>query len=73
MCFVVRKTTSKLECAILTTLYLAGAKNTNKRSTIRLVKFGDENTKLFHAIAKKIQKKLYQSASVTRWISGRGS
>jgi hypothetical protein len=28
VCFVVRKTTSELECAILTTLYLAGAKNT---------------------------------------------
>jgi hypothetical protein len=30
MCFVVRKTTSELEHMILTTLYLAGAKNTNK-------------------------------------------
>jgi hypothetical protein len=29
MCFVVSKTTSELERAILTTLYLAGAKNTN--------------------------------------------
>jgi hypothetical protein len=28
MCFVVHKTTSELEHAILTTLYLAGAKNT---------------------------------------------
>jgi hypothetical protein len=27
VCFVVRKTTSKLEHAILTILYLAGAKN----------------------------------------------
>jgi hypothetical protein len=29
MCFVVRKTTSEQECAILTTLYLADAKNTD--------------------------------------------
>jgi hypothetical protein len=29
VCFVVRKTTSEQECAILTTLYLAGAKNIN--------------------------------------------
>jgi hypothetical protein len=29
MCFVVRKTTLELEHATLTTLYLAGAKNTN--------------------------------------------
>jgi hypothetical protein len=26
MCFVVHKTTSKLECVTMTTLYLAGAK-----------------------------------------------
>jgi hypothetical protein len=30
MCFVVCKTTSELECVILTTLYLPGAKNTNR-------------------------------------------
>jgi hypothetical protein len=29
MCFVVHKTTSELECTILTTLHLVGAKNTN--------------------------------------------
>jgi hypothetical protein len=29
VCFVVHKTTSELECAILTTIYLAGAKNTD--------------------------------------------
>jgi hypothetical protein len=29
MCFIVHKTTSKLERAILTTLYLVSAKNTN--------------------------------------------
>jgi hypothetical protein len=29
MCFIVHKTTSELEHAILTTLYLADAKNTN--------------------------------------------
>jgi hypothetical protein len=29
MCFIVRKTTSELERVILTTLYLASAKNTN--------------------------------------------
>jgi hypothetical protein len=29
VCFVVRKTTSELESVILTTLYLAGAKNTD--------------------------------------------
>jgi hypothetical protein len=29
VCFVVHKTTSKQEHVILTTLYLAGAKNTN--------------------------------------------
>jgi hypothetical protein len=29
VCFIVCKTTSELECVILTTLYLAGAKNTN--------------------------------------------
>jgi hypothetical protein len=29
VCFVVHKTTSELECAILTTLYLASAKNTD--------------------------------------------
>jgi hypothetical protein len=30
MCSVVHKTTSELECAILTTFYLASAKNTDK-------------------------------------------
>jgi hypothetical protein len=30
VCFIVHKTTSELEHAILTTLYLAGTKNTNK-------------------------------------------
>jgi hypothetical protein len=30
--FIVRKTTSKLECVILTTVYLTGAKNTDKYS-----------------------------------------
>jgi hypothetical protein len=29
MCFIVRKTTSELQCAILTTLYLTSAKNTD--------------------------------------------
>jgi hypothetical protein len=29
MCFIVHKTTSKLECVILTTLYLVGAENTD--------------------------------------------
>jgi hypothetical protein len=29
MCFIVRKTTSELERAILTTLYFASAENTN--------------------------------------------
>jgi hypothetical protein len=32
MCFIVRKTTSELERMILTTLYLIGAKNTDKSS-----------------------------------------
>jgi hypothetical protein len=34
MCFVVHKTTSELECMILTTLYLVGAKNTNRNTLI---------------------------------------
>jgi hypothetical protein len=29
VCFIVHKTTSELECLILTTLYFAGAENTN--------------------------------------------
>jgi hypothetical protein len=33
MCFVVRKTTLKLECAILTTMYLVGAKNNDSWCT----------------------------------------
>jgi hypothetical protein len=33
VCFVVHKTTLKLECAILATLYLAGAKSTNSWCT----------------------------------------
>jgi hypothetical protein len=37
MSYVVRKTTSELERAVLTTLYLAGAKNTN---TILYTSFG---------------------------------
>jgi hypothetical protein len=34
MCFVVHKTTSELECVILTTLYLVGAKNTDRNTLI---------------------------------------
>jgi hypothetical protein len=30
LCFIVCKTTSKLKCTILTTLYFAGAENTNR-------------------------------------------
>jgi hypothetical protein len=33
VCFIVHKTTSELECTILTTLYLAGAKNTDSWHT----------------------------------------
>jgi hypothetical protein len=31
VCYVVRKTSPKLECVILTTLLFAGAENTNNR------------------------------------------
>jgi hypothetical protein len=34
VCFVVCKTISQLERVILTTLYLAGAKNTNKYAAL---------------------------------------
>jgi hypothetical protein len=46
MCFVIHKTTSKLQRVILTTMYLVGAKNTDKNSPTLVVGNGSNKLKM---------------------------